>query len=232
MVPFKALLVEGTSGVGKSTLIDALIRRHVGASLPRKIRTLVHLAQSHTYGPLAESEDDGTLTVEANRRHLERIVGTIEWLHASVQEHTRPWCFVLIDTLHLTHCVRPGVVKWSDVQPFDRRLALIGCKLLFVRAAPTAIRERGIVPRKNEQFMQEYARKFGRSEEEIHRYFVGEQETLAGLFSQSAMPKLLIHNDGTVDETANEADRFWTEEDVESGLAENLLRPQAAGKKG
>jgi len=107
MTPFQALLVEGTSGVGKSTLVDALIRRHVASSEPRKIRTLVHLAQSHTYGPLALPEDDGTLTVDANLRHLERIVGTVEWLHAGVQEHERPWCFVLVDTLHLTHCVRP-----------------------------------------------------------------------------------------------------------------------------
>ncbi len=80
-----------------------------------KIRTLVHLAQSHTYGPLAVPEDKDTLTVEENVRHLERIVGTLEWLHSSVQEHSRPWCFVLIDTLHLTHCVRPGLVGWQDV---------------------------------------------------------------------------------------------------------------------
>jgi GTPase SAR1 family protein len=90
MGPFKALLVEGTSGVGKSTLIDALIRRHVGASLPRKIRTLVHLAQSHTYGPLAESEDNGTLTAEANLRHLERIAGTIEWLMPACRSMLAP----------------------------------------------------------------------------------------------------------------------------------------------
>jgi hypothetical protein len=230
MVPFKALLVEGTSGVGKSTLIDALIRRHVSSCPPRKVRTFVHFAQSHTYGPLAKPEDDGTLTTEANLRHLERIVGTIEWLHASVQEHARAWCFVLIDTLHLTHCVRPGVVKWSDVEPFDRRLALVGCKLLFLRAAPTAILERGVVPRRNEQFIREYAKKFGRTEEEIHRYFVGEQETLASLFSHSAMPKLLAQNDGAVDHTSNEAYRFWTGEVVESGSTENLLRSEAAGK--
>src|SRR5579871_6163567 len=144
--PFQALLVEGTSGVGKSTLIDALIRRHVSAAKPRKIRTVVHLAQSHTYGPLALREDRG-LTVDENLRHLERIVGTAEWLHASVQEHTRPWCFLLMDTLHLTHCVRPGVVKWKDVATYDARLAALGCKLLFLRTSPKELWERGIKPR-------------------------------------------------------------------------------------
>jgi hypothetical protein len=209
MVPFKALLVEGTSGVGKSTLIDALIRRHVESSQPRKVRTLVHLAQSHTYGPLAGPEDDGTLTVEANLRHLERIVGMIEWLHASVQEHTRPWCFVLVDTLHLTHCVRPGVVKWNDVAAFDRRLGAAGCNLLFLRGTPVTIWDRGITPRADQQFIREYARKFGRTHEEIHQHFVREQETLIELFSRSVMTKRLLQGDGELDETL-EALQFWT----------------------
>ncbi len=211
MVPFKALLVEGTSGVGKSTLIDALIRRHVSSAELRKIRTLVHLAQSHTYGPLARPEDDGTLTVDAGLRHLERIVGMIEWLHESVQEDARPWCFVVVDTLHLTHCVRPGVVGWTNVEPYDRRLAALGCRLLFLQATPATIWERGIKPRANQQFIQQYARKFGRTEEEIHRHFVREQETLAGLFSRSVMPKLLVQNDAAPDNTLEEAWRFWTE---------------------
>jgi hypothetical protein len=211
MAPFKALLVEGTSGVGKSTLIDALIRRHVDASEPRKIRTLVHLAQSHTYGPLATLEDKG-LTVDANLRHLERIVGTIEWLHASVQEHARPWCFVLVDTLHLTHCVRPGVVKWNDVEPLDQRLAGIGCKLLFLRGTLAIIWEHGIKPRADQQFIREYARKFGRTHEEIHSYFVREQDIITDLFSRSSMPKRLLQNDGLLDNTVEEALRFWTED--------------------
>ena len=231
MVAFKALLVEGTSGVGKSTLIDALIRRHVSSCQPRKVRTLVHLAQSHTYGPLAVPENNRTLTVDANLRHLERIVGTLEWLHASVQEHTRPWCFVLIDTLHLTHCLRPGVVQWKDVKLFDQRLSAIGCRQLFLQAAPRTIWERGIVPRKNEQFMQVYARKFGRTEEEIHQYFVREQETLARLFSDSAMPKLLMQNDGAVDGIEDEAYRFWIEQVGESAPGETLLHQEPQKKK-
>jgi hypothetical protein len=209
MAPFKALLVEGTSGVGKSTLIDALICRHVNSSAPKKIRSLVHLAQSHTYGPLALPEDHGTLTVNGNLKHLERIGGHVEWLQASVQEHTRPWCLVLIDTLHLTHCVRPGVVQWSDVEPFDRRLAALGCKLLFLQVKPDTIWEWGIKLRADQQFIQQYAQKFGRTHEEIYRYFVREQETLAELFSRTAMPKLLLQNDGTAS-AVDEAYRFWT----------------------
>jgi len=172
----------------------------------------VHLAQSNTYGPLAQAEDHGTLTVDANRCHLERIVGTIEWLHASVQEHTRPWCFVIVDTLHLTHCFRPGVVQWSDVEPYDERLAALGCKMLFLRGSEDTIWERGIKPRLDQQFIQEYARKFGRTHEEIHSYFVREQEKLVKLFSFSAMTKRLLQNDGGIDSVLEEAVRFWSED--------------------
>jgi hypothetical protein len=212
MAPFKSMLVEGTSGVGKSTLIDALIRRHVNGSKPRKIRSLIHLAQSHTYGPLALPEDHGTLTVDENVRHLARIVGMIEWLHASVQEHDRPWCFVVVDTLHLTHCARPGVVHWEDVAPFDSRLAAVGCKLLFLEASRSALWKRGIEPRMNEQFIQQYARKFGRSPEEIHEYFIGEQQELVKLFSKSVMPKLLLNDEGDPEDVLDAAYKFWIED--------------------
>ena len=211
--PFKALLVEGTSGVGKSTLIDSLIRRHVSAAAVKKIRTLVHLAQSHTYGPLAPQEDRGTLTVDENRSHLERIVSAVEWMHASVQEHDRPWCFVILDTLHITHCVRPGVVRWADVAGFDERLAAVGCKLLFLEATPAAIWERGIQKRRSEQFIREYARKFGGTIEEIHQYFVREQETLSGLFSQSAMAKDRLRDEGVGESALDAAYKFWTEDE-------------------
>jgi hypothetical protein len=212
--PFKALLVEGTSGVGKSTLIDALIRSHTATAPARKIRSLVHLAQSHTYGPLAGPEDKRTLTVDENVRHLERIVSGLEWLHASVQEHTRPWCFVLIDALHLTHCVRPGIVQWRDVEPFDRRLAALGCKLVFLKVSESTLWERGITPRIKDQFMQ-YARKFGSSHDEIHRYFVNEQQALTQLFERSVMAKLLLNNEPGLESTASTVQAFWTDANAE-----------------
>lgn len=226
MAPFKALLVEGTSGVGKSTLIDALIRHHVGNAAPRKIRTVIHLAQSHTYGPLAIPEDRGTLTVAENLRHLDRIVAMLDWLRDSVQGHARPWCFVIIDTLHLTHCVRPGIVKWTDVAAVDHRLAALGCKLLLLQASPHAIWERGIQPRIDQQFLLEYARKFGKSHDEIHAYFVSEQQNIADLFSHSVMPKRLVQNDGAVNHVLDEAYRFWMEDQAE--IPANSVKASAA----
>jgi hypothetical protein len=214
MTPFKALLIEGTSGVGKSTLIDNLLRRHVANSGPRKIRSVIHLAQSHTYGPLAHAEDGGTLTVAENLQHLDRIVSLMEWLSTSVQEHKRPWCFVIIDTLHLTQCVRPGAVKWNDVVSVDKRLAALGCKLASLRSSSQHLWQRGIEPRKNEQFLLHYAKKFGQTNEEIHAYFVREQEILGDLFSQSVMPKLLVSNDDPVENIVEDVYQFWVGDPV------------------
>jgi hypothetical protein len=218
IAPFNALLVEGIPGIGKSTLIDALIRRHVNSAAVRQTRTFVHLCQAHTFGPLASPEDAGTLTVSDNLNHLERIVSIIEWLQRSVQDHRRQSCFVLIDTLHLTHCLRPGVLTWQDVAAFDCRLARLGCRLAVLQASPEVIWERSIAARTTWSFLRNYMSKFGRTDEELHKYFMYEQEQFAEMFERSAMPKLMMPNDGVVESITDTAYKFWREAtDVEVG---------------
>ncbi|MDT4898940.1 MAG: hypothetical protein QOH25_4017 [Acidobacteriota bacterium] len=218
IAPFNALLVEGIPGIGKSTLIDALIRRHVNSAAIRQTRTFVHLCQAHTLGPLATAEDAGTLTVNDNLNHLERILSIIEWLSESVQDHRRQSCFVLIDTLHLTHCLRPGVLTWEDVAAFDRRLAHLGCRLLVLQAGAEVVWERSIESRTTWSFLRNYMSKFGRTDEELHKYFMYEQEQFAEMFEKSAMPKLLMPNDGDVESITGAAYKFWREAtDVEAG---------------
>lgn len=207
--PFHALLVEGIPGIGKSTLIDALLRRHVAAAGDRQIRTVFYLSQAHTYGPLAPAEDAGTLTLTDNLKHLEYIVRTVEWLKTSVQQQARPACFVLIDTLHLTHCLRPGVLTWADAAAFDRRLANAGCKLLVLHAGPEVVWQRAIKARADWPYLKEYAAKFGRTHEELHKYFIAEQAEFARMHERSAMPKLLLANDETLADIVGAADRHW-----------------------
>ena len=218
IAPFNALLVEGIPGIGKSTLIDALVRRHVNCAAMRQIRTLVHLCQAHTLGPLAPAEDAGTLTASDNLNHLEHIVGMIEWLHQSVEDHQRQSCFLLVDTLHLTHCLRPGVVTWGEAAAFDRRLARLGCRLIVLQASPEVVWERSIEARTTWSFLRGYMSKFGRTDEELHKYFMYEQEQFARMFEKSLMPKLLMPNDGAVENIEGTAYKFWREAaDVEAG---------------
>ena len=75
----RILLVEGVPGIGKSTLLDALVRKYVADRPAPRLRTLLHLTQAHTYGPLAVDEDRGTLTAEQNLAHLDAVLSMLEW---------------------------------------------------------------------------------------------------------------------------------------------------------
>lgn len=223
MGDFHALLVEGVPGIGKSTLIDALIRRHVDSSDARRIRSFLHLSQSHTYGPLAPAEDRGSLTVEANLQLLDRIAQTLEWLHADLKYSGKP-CFVLIDSLHLTHCLRPGILTWEDAASIDRRLAEIGCKLLLLTGAQETIRARTIHARADSQFLMQYAAKFGQTLEMIHAHFVNEQAQFVRMFEQSSLQKRVFENDGSLDTIVEQAHVFWMQPEV---AQMNFLTQQA-----
>jgi thymidylate kinase len=206
----RLLLIEGVPGLGKSTLLDRLFRRCVAESEDRRLRTLVHLTQAHTYGPLAPGEDAGTLTVRENIEHLERIVGGLEWLARTVAAEERTKCFVLVDCLHLTHCLRPGVVAWTDVEPFDRRLAAIGCKLLLLDGDAPVIRARTIETRAETQFIRDYALRCLVSHElELEAYFLRERDEFRRLFARSSMPKSLVAAETSLDELAASAYAFW-----------------------
>jgi hypothetical protein len=78
-----------------------------------------------------------------------------------------------------------------------------------LEASPGNIWERGIQPRINDQFILEYAKKFGSTNEEKHTYFVREQQTLASLFSASAMPKVALNNDASIESLCDRAKAFW-----------------------
>ena len=208
MGEFHALIVEGVPGIGKSTLVDALIRRHIDSSEPRRIRSFLHLSQSHTYGPLAPFEDNGTLTVAANLALLERICSVLEWMYADLQHCDKP-AYVVIESLHLTHCLRPGVLTWDDAVSIDARLARIGCKLLLLTGSEDTIWGRSIAARAGSQFLAEYARKFGRTEGDIHAHFVREQSRFLEMFGRSALEKRKLENDGSLDTILDEAYLFW-----------------------
>ena len=47
----RLLLVEGVPGVGKSTLLDALLRAYVQQHPTGRLRALLHLTQAYTLGP-------------------------------------------------------------------------------------------------------------------------------------------------------------------------------------
>ncbi len=204
------LIVEGTSGIGKSTLIDQLVRRYVADQPARKLRTLLHLTQAHTYGPVALGEDLETLTAEQNLRHLDDVVSILEWHVTSLTAETKVKFLAVVDTLHLTPCHRPGVLDWERVSGFDHRLASIGARLLFLHGSAQTIWDRGIAPRRDQEFITGYAcPKFGKTLEEIHQYFVVEQERMRQRLSDTNITYREIDADNDFDSNVEEAYEFW-----------------------
>ena len=203
----RLLLVEGVPGIGKSTLINSLIRKYVGDA--QRIRSLLHLTQAHTYHPLSPDEPASRQKPEQNLAHLEQILGLLDWMAASVARERRKMFFCVIDTLHITHCFRPGVIGWDDVSTFDRRLSQLGCKLVFLKATRDEIWERTILARKDNEFITYYSRKYGDSLESIHNYYVQEQEKMSAAVEKSAMEKLVISCDRPVSEMSEIVFDYW-----------------------
>lgn len=203
----RVLLVEGVPGVGKSTLLSGVQWRRIGSAFGS--RSALHLAQAHTYGPLATSEDAGTLTAAENITHLSALLGLVEAFAA--HGHGRAPCLVSIDTLHLTHCVRPGVVAWPDVQATDARLASLGASMVFLRARPETLWQRTVWGRRDTPFVQGYALgRFGGTLEALHEHFLHEQERMAVLAGQSSLPTLVLDAEREADEIVDLAYRHWT----------------------
>jgi hypothetical protein len=213
MTTSRVLLVEGTSGIGKSALADALVRRYVTSRPPRKLRTLLHLTQAHTMGPVVPAADAGTLTVAQNRAHLDTVATLIEWHIHSVRAEEEPKFFAVVDTLHVTHTQRPGVLRWADVASVDARLADMGVRMLFLRASEDTIRRRGIEPRRGQPFMTDYAlKRFGPTADDVVRHFVREQDELQAAAARSHMKTGVVHVDGGLQSYLDAAFRFWLDD--------------------
>jgi ABC-type dipeptide/oligopeptide/nickel transport system ATPase component len=203
----KILIIEGTSGVGKSFLADALLRNYITEN--KKIRSLLYLRQAHIYGPLAVDEDRCSLTNEMNKRHLDQIYNVLQCLALSLESEAKVKLYCLIDTLHLTHCFRPGIIEWGDVSEYDTKLMQIECKLIFIKAKLATIWARGIVPRLNEQFMLDYAKKYGNTTEAILQYFIKEQQDLEKLVTKCKLEKIYLDAEDDFELNMRKAYHFW-----------------------
>jgi thymidylate kinase len=200
------LLVEGVPGVGKTTLLRELQRRRVeaGSGAP----SMLHLSQAHTYGPLVAGEDAGTLTAAENVAHLRTVLGLVEAFVEQGRERVAK--LVSMDTLHLTHCVRPGAVSWGDVQEAEARLASLDACLVFLRAQPETIWQRTVVGRRETPFLRDYAiPRFGGTFESVHEHFVQEQTCLLALANRSRLPTVVLDAESGLTELANLAYRLW-----------------------
>jgi len=165
------LLVEGTCGVGKSTLRRAL-QAH---------RPLLHVGPRSTYAPLVPAEDAGTLDDRANAEHLERVVAELRALGAAHPATT----LVLVETLHVTQRLRPGVLSPASFRAVDDALRELGCRTLLLHAPAAVLVDRVIAQRRGTGFAR-YASRFGTTEADVGNYFVREQARMRDLVARES----------------------------------------------
>jgi hypothetical protein len=203
------LLVEGTCGTGKSTLIKSLLGRHIAEE--DRPRTLVHLSQGHTYFPLASTDLPAPPGKRACREHMRRLLRMIDLPDVPDLRPSRWFTFFgLVDTLHLTQAFRPGVLSWAELAYVDRFLAERGARMIFLRASPATlwsrlILERGAAP----GYLSLYQRKYGATPEGVHAYYLREQAEMEAFAKKSRIDVLFLDSEESVAALAGEAYGFW-----------------------
>jgi thymidylate kinase len=177
------VIVEGTCGSGKTTLLRAAESMFESSTV---------LYQRTTYAPIAPPEDDGTLDDDSDRSALLDVVRRIHDESASKQ-------LVLVDTLHATHFVRAGVLTLPSFVEIDRALNDLGALVVVLRISEDAIRQRTVEDRRGSGFY-EYAKKFGRTEEDRTSYFAREQSRLLDLLARhSRLPHIVLDGEEPID---------------------------------
>lgn len=191
------VLVEGVCGSGKSTLIDG-----IAVAMSEHGASLVVMSQKDTYGPIAPLEDAGCLDDQRNVEVLRDVVAG-----ARIVLEDGP-VILLIDTLHLTQAVRPGVLSAQSFHEIDASLASIGARVVFLVAKEETIRRRTIDGRRGTGFAG-YAARFGATDDELVAHFAREQRTMRRIWTERS------ELDGVV---------------LDADLPRDVLREQAIGQ--
>ena len=182
------LIVEGTCGAGKSTLIDRVA--HCLASRDSfKGWSCCRYTQKETYGPVAPSEDSGILDEELNLLILQKIVGAIARDAGSLPQPG----VLFVDTLHVTQYVRPGKLSLDSYAAVESTLKPLNPLLVFLEVGKRTIRERTVLGRRDTSFHDYAKRNFGNTDDELVEHFYSEQHKMLHVLSaHSSLPRVVL----------------------------------------
>ena len=205
-------LVEGTAGIGKTTLVDGLLQHH--QKLNQRFNTFLRLGQGHTYSPLNPDSVEPQHTAAEQLDYLNHVVDVLSFFSHPLGAGSNPPISCIIETLHLTLANKPNVLSEEQIARYDQKLADIDCKLIFIRVESDLLWERCIWERRHNGFITIYSQKYGDSLEQIHAHYLQEQERMLAHFYQSKMEKILVDGREPIDSLVNKAYDFWIDSAV------------------
>ena len=214
-MPFRAVVLEGVAGSGKSSLLRALLAH------PRFVKragsSSLVLTEHHTQRVLEALGPRSSLRVED---HLELLGGHVDYLTrvASRLDRMTRWkqgrlenqrFVAIVERFHLTHVLNYAHLEWRDVSDLDRQLTRIGAVLGVVTASPKELRAR-LSSRGPDwgTFLSEPGQRRhlpeAASPTERADYFIAQQAALRELAACSSMTRVEIDTSALVPEAAAE----------------------------
>jgi hypothetical protein len=214
-MPFRAVILEGVAGSGKSSLLRALLAHPRFVNRPGS-SSLV-LTEHHTQRVLEALGARSSLRVED---HLGLLRGHVDYLASIASRLDRmtrwkrdhlenPRFVAIVERFHLTHVLNYAHLEWSDVAALDRQLASLGAALCVTTAAQRELRAR-LASRGPDwgTFLREPGQRHhlrnDSSPTERADYFVAQQATLRELAARSSMTRIEIDTSALTPEAAAE----------------------------
>ena len=208
------LILEGVSGSGKTTVLQALLRSE--RYLERGYLSSLVLTEHHTQRVLEPKQRREGLSVEDNVGLLRCHLETIRALEAHLRRtdwaaggRTRHRVSYVLERFHLTHVYHYPHVAWGDVEDVDGALARLGCKLCLLTADRSVLEERVTDARKNPEWRRHLA-SLGADRREVVDHLVAQQEAFLEICRASSMPYIVVDTSRTRGpEAAEEISAFW-----------------------
>lgn len=207
------LILEGICGSGKTTIFRSLLQSE--RFVQRSFLSAIVLSEHQTQRVLERKERETGLTTVDNVGLLDQHVSYLEAVRNRLNQ--MEWCLnnrtnmrvpYVLERFHFTHVYHYPHMTWEHVQPIDRRLAELNCKLCLLTVPEGLLRERIITSR--DSGWREYLSRYGETDEEILRYYATQQQLLRGLCEKSELDTLVLDTANmSTQDTVNQVLDFW-----------------------
>ena len=207
------LILEGICGTGKTTLFRSLLQSE--RFFQRSFLSAIFLSEHQTQRVLERKERETGLTPNDNVGLLDQHVSYLEAVQNRLDQ--MEWCRnnrtnmrvpYVLERFHFTHVYHYPHITWEHVEPIDRRLAKLNCKLCLLVIPEELLRKRIISSR--DLAWRDYLKRYGDTDQAILKHYATQQNMLRGLLARSALNTLIVDTGATtIDQSLARVLDFW-----------------------